>query len=482
MELINALPKQITLGNQGESGITTIDVDCTAWLTDFPSGELAVTFVPPDQNQPKLLPNSQAYMLPDGTTLRIIVKRNMTQYSGKGSLVIRLAVGDDVEKRSAVAGTYTAPGHATDADLMPADVEDWATEATQKLAEIMARMGFVPKGDYDADTEYKHGDWVSENGGSYGYIYPTPAAGIAVSDTTHWQQIAEKGDPGGPPGPEGPQGPKGDTGDTGPQGPQGPEGPQGPQGLKGETGDLSIYGVGNADGNIPLNNGVVSVNLNADKLDGLDSTDFAAASHPHVKADITDFPTSMPASDVSAWAKAATKPAYTPSEVGAAPETHNHSGETGMGVRIDYEHLVGNPPCPYDVGDILTTINPASPAVRWPGTVWAAVGAGRVLVGIDPNDSVFDAIGKLGGAKTHSLQLSEGPAHSHTQSLYLDTAAAVTVPGGTSRLAGTAYIWSATAVENKNYGDFGGTQPSGSGIPHNNLQPYEVVYYWKRTA
>ena len=38
--------------------------------------------------------------------------------------------------------------------------------------------------------------------------------------------------------------------------------------------------------------------------------------HKHVKADITDFPTSMPASDVSAWAKASTKPTYTKAEVG----------------------------------------------------------------------------------------------------------------------------------------------------------------------
>ena len=42
----------------------------------------------------------------------------------------------------------------------------------------------------------------------------------------------------------------------------------------------------------------------------------AASSHKHVKADISDFPTSMPASDVSTWAKAATKPTYTKSEVG----------------------------------------------------------------------------------------------------------------------------------------------------------------------
>lgn len=42
----------------------------------------------------------------------------------------------------------------------------------------------------------------------------------------------------------------------------------------------------------------------------------AASSHTHTKAQITDFPTSMPASDVYAWAKAPTKPSYTKGEVG----------------------------------------------------------------------------------------------------------------------------------------------------------------------
>lgn len=42
----------------------------------------------------------------------------------------------------------------------------------------------------------------------------------------------------------------------------------------------------------------------------------APISHTHTKSQITDFPTSMPASDVYAWAKAATKPSYTKAEVG----------------------------------------------------------------------------------------------------------------------------------------------------------------------
>lgn len=58
----------------------------------------------------------------------------------------------------------------------------------------------------------------------------------------------------------------------------------------------------------------------------------AVESHAHVKADITDFPTSMPASDVSAWAKAATKPSYTYSEIGAAPVSHAHGSISYSGV------------------------------------------------------------------------------------------------------------------------------------------------------
>lgn len=61
-----------------------------------------------------------------------------------------------------------------------------------------------------------------------------------------------------------------------------------------------------ADSTNPVQNKAVKV-----ALDGKSDT-----GHKHAKADITDFPTSMPASDVYAWAKAATKPSYSKSEVG----------------------------------------------------------------------------------------------------------------------------------------------------------------------
>lgn len=44
---------------------------------------------------------------------------------------------------------------------------------------------------------------------------------------------------------------------------------------------------------------------------------FTPSAHRHVKGDITDFPSSMPASDVPSWAKQSSKPTYTAAEVGA---------------------------------------------------------------------------------------------------------------------------------------------------------------------
>ncbi|WP_034218386.1 phage upper tail fiber protein [Lachnoclostridium phytofermentans] len=56
---------------------------------------------------------------------------------------------------------------------------------------------------------------------------------------------------------------------------------------------------------------------NADTVDGKHADEFATASHNHTKSQITDFPSSLPASDVPSWAKQPSKPTYSASEVGA---------------------------------------------------------------------------------------------------------------------------------------------------------------------
>lgn len=58
--------------------------------------------------------------------------------------------------------------------------------------------------------------------------------------------------------------------------------------------------------------------LTWDAIGGKPST-FTPSSHTHTKSQITDFPSSMPASDVYAWAKASTKPSYSWSEISDKP-------------------------------------------------------------------------------------------------------------------------------------------------------------------
>jgi hypothetical protein len=50
--------------------------------------------------------------------------------------------------------------------------------------------------------------------------------------------------------------------------------------------------------------------------------------HTHTKSQITDFPSSMPASDVAAWAKATTKPSYGWTEITGKPSTFAPSAHT----------------------------------------------------------------------------------------------------------------------------------------------------------
>jgi hypothetical protein len=122
----------------------------------------------------------------------------------------------------------------------------------------------------------------------------------------------------------------------------------------------------------------------------------------------------------------------------------------------------------YPVGSIYSN---AAVATN-PGTLlgfgtWTAFGAGRVMVGLDADgDADFDTVEQTGGAKTHTLTISEMPAHTHT---YVED------------YSTNAYGPNSTGIikdgtRSKNTGSTGGD------TAHNNLQPYIVVYMWKRTA
>ena len=134
----------------------------------------------------------------------------------------------------------------------------------------------------------------------------------------------------------------------------------------------------------------------------------------------------------------------------------------------------------YPVGSIFTTVtnyaDSAAVVNAIGGTTWTAFGAGRVLVGLDSSDTDFDTVEETGGAKTITLDVTQIPAHTHdvqvTQRVTSDDAAS-----GSRVLTADRNITTSTI-------DITGmtAKTTGGGQAHDNVQPYIVVYMWKRTA
>jgi len=129
----------------------------------------------------------------------------------------------------------------------------------------------------------------------------------------------------------------------------------------------------------------------------------------------------------------------------------------------------------YPVHSIFTTTNSytASTLAAQMGVgVWVAFGAGRVLMGAgavtddQPVTQTFTA-GDSGGEISHTTTVAEMPSHNHT----LNHATGSGGAGGPQYTVGAS-----TTVRSSGINDTGG---SGA---HNNLQPYIVVYFWRRDS
>ena len=127
----------------------------------------------------------------------------------------------------------------------------------------------------------------------------------------------------------------------------------------------------------------------------------------------------------------------------------------------------------YPVGSIyMNATNSTNPATLLGFGTWSSFGAGRVLIGIDSSDTDFDTAEETGGSKTHTLTTAQLPSHRH-QVGSNDSGTGTGGAAGNMELVRDAGTGNGPAV-NSSF--------TGSGDAHNNVQPYIVVYMWKRTA
>ncbi len=131
----------------------------------------------------------------------------------------------------------------------------------------------------------------------------------------------------------------------------------------------------------------------------------------------------------------------------------------------------------YPVGSIYTN---ASVSTN-PGTLlgfgtWTAFGAGRVMVGFDSSNTLFDTAEETGGSAnaivvSHTHTLTD-PGHSHTTGTTLTGSGSNFFAGGVSGST-TVTSTATTGIT---------VDSTGSSGTNANYQPYITVYMWKRTA
>ena len=126
----------------------------------------------------------------------------------------------------------------------------------------------------------------------------------------------------------------------------------------------------------------------------------------------------------------------------------------------------------YPVGSYIYSDKSDNPATYLPymsGTTWVQTAAGRVLIGAGTADSgTVYAAGATGGEERHKLTVAELASHSHTLS---------TGYGSTSSTENDNPMTNRNSVSsNRNTSSVGGN------MPHNNMEPYKVVYVFMRSA
>jgi hypothetical protein len=139
----------------------------------------------------------------------------------------------------------------------------------------------------------------------------------------------------------------------------------------------------------------------------------------------------------------------------------------------------------YPVGSIYTNATVSTnPATLLGFGTWTAFGAGRVMVGFDSGNALFDTAEETGGSAnavlvshTHTATSTvTDPGHFHS------TGQAFSGGGGNGATTGGSGLTTVTGSKTTGITVATSNSTEGSSATNANYQPYITVYMWKRTA
>lgn len=145
----------------------------------------------------------------------------------------------------------------------------------------------------------------------------------------------------------------------------------------------------------------------------------------------------------------------------------------------------------WPVGSVFTGVVATSPATLLGFGTWSAIASGKMLIGLDSGDTQFDTVEETGGAETVTLATTNLPDHVHTGTTSGQSQTHThTIPfsngdqdgSGSNGAVNGGSTTSGNASVDHTHTISTSATTGANATAFSIMNPYFVVYFWKRTA
>jgi hypothetical protein len=205
---------------------------------------------------------------------------------------------------------------------------------------------------------------------------------------------------------------------------------------------------------------------------------FTPSAHEHAQSEVTDLVTALSGKEpANSNIQTHVTSAHAPSDAQKNSNITKAEIEAKLTGEISsHTHAGGDVSLCWPIGSVFTSVVATNPNTLLGFGTWSAIASGKVLVGLDSGDANFDTVEETGGAKTSTPS-------AHSGATVADHPAGTTGTFAATSKLGTSTANTATIGHSHTTPAL--THTVGQANDHaamSIVQPYFVVYFWKRTA